>query len=94
MNPLFMAISSFLGMTVLFIIGILLMPRMFGDFKSRYTDDELDDLTERVAEAIEAYNENNNLKRPKIHYPEPIIVGVQNKSMQRVSSKRQKKPKL
>ncbi|XP_011296768.1 uncharacterized protein [Fopius arisanus] len=72
MNPLFMAISGFVGMALVFMLGVLIMPRLFPDFKSRFVHDELLDLTKTVSDAIEAYNKTTPV-RPKKHYPEAII---------------------
>lgn len=58
-NPLFVAISGFVGVAVLFMVGVILMPRIFGDFHFRNGDEDDDDfldLTKTINEAMD--NEN------------------------------------
>ncbi|XP_015603583.1 uncharacterized protein LOC107271740 [Cephus cinctus] len=50
-NPLFVAISSFIGMALLFMIGVLFLPRL-GGFTSRNVQDEFLQLTKVAAEAV------------------------------------------
>ena len=52
-NPLFMAISGFVGMAVLFMIGVILFPRL-GGFNSRFSNEsDFLDLTKKIGEAID-----------------------------------------
>lgn len=89
-NPLFMAISGFLGMAVVFMLGVLVMPRLFPDFKSRFAHDELLDLTKTVSDAIESYNKTTTTISPKKHYPETII-GIKTRPHQGTSVRKRNK---
>ncbi|XP_063989534.1 uncharacterized protein LOC135168862 [Diachasmimorpha longicaudata] len=89
MNPLFMAISGFVGMALVFMLGVLIMPRLFPDFKSRFVHDELLDLTKTVSDAIESYNKTTTM-RPKKHYRETII-GIKTRPRQGTSVRKRNK---
>ncbi|XP_034937084.1 uncharacterized protein [Chelonus insularis] len=82
-NPLFMAISSFVGMALLFMFGVIVLPRIFGEFRSRLVHDELMDLTKTVTEAIDNYSPT---VRPKLEHE---VVGIRTRPGHR---SRRKKP--
>ncbi|KAK0084717.1 hypothetical protein PV325_006526 [Microctonus aethiopoides] len=70
-NPLFMAVSSFIGMALLFMFGVIFLPRVFGEFKSRVVHDEFLNLTKTVTEAIDNYNLTT--MRPKTRFSGAVV---------------------
>lgn len=58
MNPLFMAIGTFISMAVLFMMGVLFLPKLphFDLFNARVADDDFLRLTAFVTNAIDRHN--------------------------------------
>ena len=54
-NPLFVAVSSFIGMALLFMVGVLIFPKL-GGFRPREQQDDFLQLVQIVAEAIDKKN--------------------------------------
>ncbi|XP_008545692.1 uncharacterized protein LOC103569919 [Microplitis demolitor] len=84
-NPLFMAISSFVGMALVFMFGVIVLPRILGEFRSRIVHDELLNLTTTVNEAIDKFNYTTT--RPKTPFSE-AMVGIKTRPVQRVKRKK------
>ncbi|KAH0558056.1 uncharacterized protein LOC123271407 isoform X1 [Cotesia glomerata] len=84
-NPLFMAISSFVGMALVFMFGVIVLPRILGEFRSRVVHDELLNLTTNVNAAIDKYELTTT--RPKTPFEE-AMVGIKTRPVQRVKRKK------
>ncbi|CAG5077018.1 Protein of unknown function [Cotesia congregata] len=84
-NPLFMAISSFVGMALVFMFGVIVLPRILGEFRSRVVHDELLDLTTTVNAAIDKYELTTT--RPKTPFG-VAMVGIKTRPVQRVKRKK------
>ncbi|XP_043268113.1 uncharacterized protein [Venturia canescens] len=103
-NPLFVAISGFIGMAILFMIGVLLFPRLT-EFRSRFAeDDKFLHLTKTVGEAIDHHNcsaidssytnldERIRVWCPPVKIPRPSsVVLLTKKSALQKEAKRRKK---